>query len=1833
MKKTILLTALIISVLSINAQSIRIDSSGTITTTSAKLYGYLEYGTELFGVSDSWVNIDTTSSFNSSELITKYFGAFYASQILDTNITGLTQNTTYYFQFHADFMIEGSKSSGISSFTTESSSSVPTVTTDSTNNIDQTIATLYGNLVHKNGGTVSERGFCYSSTDTDPEVGDAGVTSIATTGTALGSFSKSLTSLSPSTTYYYKAYSTSDVGTGYGAALNFTTLGPTAPTLTTLSASAIFPDKATLGGNISSNGGDEITELGVCYSTTDNTPTIDEGATKDIFDGTIVQSGDFSEEISLPAEGTYYVSAYAINSIGTSYGEPVTFNTETQAYNISFTALTATSVTINWEVGSGTSTLIVMKESSAVSAYPENGTPYTKDNDLSDDFQGDFIATGEYVVWVGSGSSATISGLNTGSEYYFRAFTYESRTIDPTYFTSTSTNNPNTVQVVADEPASQAIDIAFTAIGEDQMTVSWDNGTGTSSLVLAHEASAVDANPSDLTAYTANTIFGDGDEIGTGNYVVYSGSDSVFTVTGLSPNTRYYFQVFEFNNTGSYSNYKIDGTSASNPNDTLTLAGAPTTQASVVNFDNINLTSYTVNWTRGNGDGVLVVAKQAETITETPTNFTNYSASTTFGGADSIATGVYVIYKGTDTTVNLSGLISGTQYAIRAYEYSNSETNPNFLTDEASQNPANQYTLSTQPSTQASEVTFSNMASTSLRVNWTNGDGNERIVLAKQDGTVDASPSDLSAYTANSAFGSGDEIGTGNYVVFSGSSSFADITGLTANTNYYFKVFEYNNTGAINYLTSGFDASNPNDTTTIKGEPTLQASSISFSNITDTSFVADWTRGDGDNVLIVAQQASTITATPTDFINYSADTVFGLGSEMTTGVYVVYKGSGTSCEISGLSTGTQYTLRAFEFNNENTESDFFTDAGTDNPLSQFTLDTEPETQASDIRFDDIFADSIQVSWTKGDGAKRIVLVHESFVVSANPVDGETYTANNSFGLGDEISPDNYVVYADTGNSFTLTNISPNTTYYFRVYEYNTNGGYNYLTDIASGNPNNETTLPGAPSTQVSNVSVSNKTANSFDISWTNGDGEGRIIAMREGTEGDLAQPQHLTYYTPSNDWDNKGDQLGSTGYYVVFNGVGETNSVSLSNLNDSTVYWIKAFEYNNYDPPKEKYNLNFTPVSDSTLKGEPTIQASALSYSDTTKTSVTVSCSAGNGDGRIVIINTENSFTNPIDGTDPSANSTYAGSGEQIVYNGTGDTISVSGLTQNSTYWFRVYEYNNSGTYINFLTTTDNASSVITIGDATWQGDDGSSPTDWGTAANWDTDEVPGSNIAITIPNSAGNMPVLNSTTTVNSITIANGAHLELGNSADLTINNNLTLEGSSDATPSGVLFIQGTGSYTVNGTTTYQRFMPVTNDWVLVSSPMQNATFADFYGYYGNRYDEANPTAWPHLSTNDALQTMEGIEIQKAETGAQLLSFTGTLNNGNQSISVACSGDDPQGWSLVGNPYPSAIDWDAASGWTRSNIDPTAYFYNASSNTYDVYNYNTDVGDSPYIAAMQGFFIFATSTTTLGVTNAVRVSNATNFRKSTKNETPNLKISIKGNNYSDKTTIAFHEEALNSFDKYDSRMAPKSLQINLLNSYRLDNINKLAYKFDSVPEIYSISETGEKLTIDTRVADICQGAKSEERIPLIVNTGIPGQYILELSETHNIPENLQIYLYDKQSKKYINFLKQKYNVYLQPESITGFELVIRTSAVSTSQDINKIDIYSFVEGNKLFVKSDIFSETNCMVQLLDITGRVMQVKSSDYNNMLQFHVNESGIYIVKVIYNNDIYTEKVFVK
>jgi len=230
------------------------------------------------------------------------------------NLTGLTPNTIYYVRAYA------TNSSGTGygeqvSFKTINTE-IPDVETTTILEVSGHSAISGGNIVDDNGSEVIARGLCWATT-ANPAINDS--KTIDASG-GKGSFSGRLTGLAEGTVYHVRAYATNSVGTSYGLDCTFTTLSR--PVLTTVAISDITLISATSGGNISFDGGAQVTASGVCWGTSEE-PTITNNVTTNG-----VNNGAFTSNLTGLSEGTrYYIRAYATNSVGTAYGNQLSFVT------------------------------------------------------------------------------------------------------------------------------------------------------------------------------------------------------------------------------------------------------------------------------------------------------------------------------------------------------------------------------------------------------------------------------------------------------------------------------------------------------------------------------------------------------------------------------------------------------------------------------------------------------------------------------------------------------------------------------------------------------------------------------------------------------------------------------------------------------------------------------------------------------------------------------------------------------------------------------------------------------------------------------------------------------------------------------------------------------------------------------------------------------------------------------------------------------------------------------------------------------------------------------------------------------------------------------------------------------------------------------------------------------------------------------------------------------------------------------------------------------------------------------------------------------------------
>ena len=198
---------------------------------------------------------------------------------------------------------------------TQACPAVPTVSTTALSSITISGASGGGNVTSAGyPASVTARGICWN-TSANPTTAN----SHTTNGSGTGSFSSILTGLADNTIYYVRAYAINSTGTGYGGSVTGKTLSR--PILTTKAISGITEISAISGGIISFSGTSAVTAKGICWNTSANPTT---GNTH-ISAGSGI--GSFNITITgISQNNSYYVRAYAVNTLGISYGNQQTFS-------------------------------------------------------------------------------------------------------------------------------------------------------------------------------------------------------------------------------------------------------------------------------------------------------------------------------------------------------------------------------------------------------------------------------------------------------------------------------------------------------------------------------------------------------------------------------------------------------------------------------------------------------------------------------------------------------------------------------------------------------------------------------------------------------------------------------------------------------------------------------------------------------------------------------------------------------------------------------------------------------------------------------------------------------------------------------------------------------------------------------------------------------------------------------------------------------------------------------------------------------------------------------------------------------------------------------------------------------------------------------------------------------------------------------------------------------------------------------------------------------------------------------------------------------------------
>lgn len=419
--------------------------------------------------------------------------------------TRLEYNTKYYFRYLV--------TNNFNTIATEADTfrtmdiSVPELQMNNVENVTESTADVWANIVSDGGDTIRVSGFCYSQS-AEPNIVYNDTVEVKPNSS--GILRRQLKNFEMGKSYHVRAFAVNGKGVGYSNEMEFRT--PALPEVETEAVSSITMTSAVVSGTVISDGGTEVTERGVCYSTSSN-PTI---SNSKVSSGS--GTGSFSCTLSgLSAGTTYYVRAYAKNSMGTAYGEQKTFTI------VSPSAPTVnTNDVSNITRTSGTCGGNVTDDGGAT--VTERGLCWGKGSLPT-------ISTNKLTLGTGTGSfSGNITGLTANTTYYVRAYATNSK--------GTSYGSSKVLKTLDyDLPTVTTSTINTSYVYNTSATVSGNvTADGGATVTTRGVCYSTSSNPT-----ISNSKVASGN--GTGSFSV--------TLSGLSSSTTYYIRAYATNSKGT----------------------------------------------------------------------------------------------------------------------------------------------------------------------------------------------------------------------------------------------------------------------------------------------------------------------------------------------------------------------------------------------------------------------------------------------------------------------------------------------------------------------------------------------------------------------------------------------------------------------------------------------------------------------------------------------------------------------------------------------------------------------------------------------------------------------------------------------------------------------------------------------------------------------------------------------------------------------------------------------------------------------------------------------------------------------------------------------------------------------------------------------------------------------------------------------------------------------------------------------------------------------------------------------------------------------------------
>jgi len=540
-----------------------------------------------------------------------------------------------------------------------------------------------------------------------------------------------------------------------------------------------------------------------------------------------------------------------------------------------------------------------------------------------------------------------------------------------------------------------------------------------------------------------------------------------------------------------------------------------------------------------------------------------------------------------------------------------------------------------------------------------------------------------------------------------------------------------------------------------------------------------------------------------------------------------------------------------------------------------------------------------------------------------------------------------------------------------------------------------------------------------------------------------------------------------------------------------------------------------------------------------------------------------------------------------------------------------------SGTLINDYSSKNN---VGRLGSITWSNRTTPIPYFSITDGNWNTDATWAS----------GQKTPTNDWTRVNikdditltaneeceEVTIQSGASLTINAAKTLTINDKIT--NNSDETG---LILKATSSgpasliHNTNGVKAkVESYFDDLDYHYFISSPISDAISNMYFDQYMFTWNEPD-YSWDNFSGTDVdLTVCKGFDVWNVDQ--QTATYSGTLNNGNQSIGSLTrkaspgSGEDP-GFNLVGNPYPSVLD---INGLTfPAGIAATSYVLRHSPKSYYSWSQGgTGDLEARYIQPGQGFFVEVTTTgATMSFTNSARTHTGLGSLDKKSEEIINdetIIITLSKNDFKDKTYIAFRENATEGFD----------------NNY---DASKLTGAFEN-PYIFSYlnSSLKNKLAINS-----FPSPNENKVVPLGLRLPEDGEYSMLFSNLNSFSHKPVLYLKDNLLNKVYNLHKDSLITinYQKGQAEHRYDIYFKEIVADEFMD-NHFIVY--VSNDRIYVSSIAEYNGNSQVEIFNLLGQKI------YENTLKNIENgipikwETSYYLMQIQSDQAKSTEKFFI-